>query len=207
MRWGLAGIEPTPARPNGAGYARLNLSATAGISTEITVNYTCLLQITAKIKSLLLDYFLITASLLLDYVLITAPLLHFISWLLHHYFQITSWILHNYFSLLHNYFLITSELLHWGNNYYIITTSLLHNYYIITTYYYLALLHITFWGAFITTNYSGRYLVVMISLLPITDLGNLEMCVWNPFRFKPYGFFFAHSMLYRDTVTAFRWFY
>ena len=28
---GLAGIEPTPARPNGAGYARLNLSATAGI--------------------------------------------------------------------------------------------------------------------------------------------------------------------------------
>ncbi len=27
----LAGIEPTPARPNGAGYARLNLSATAGI--------------------------------------------------------------------------------------------------------------------------------------------------------------------------------
>jgi hypothetical protein len=29
---GLAGIEPTPARPNGAGYARLNLSATAGIN-------------------------------------------------------------------------------------------------------------------------------------------------------------------------------
>jgi hypothetical protein len=28
---GLAGIEPTPARPNGAGYACLNLSATAGI--------------------------------------------------------------------------------------------------------------------------------------------------------------------------------
>jgi hypothetical protein len=27
---GLAGIEPTSARPNGAGYARLNLSATAG---------------------------------------------------------------------------------------------------------------------------------------------------------------------------------
>jgi len=31
VRRGLAGIEPTPARPNGAGYARLNLSATAGI--------------------------------------------------------------------------------------------------------------------------------------------------------------------------------
>ncbi len=29
MRRGLAGIKPTPARPNGAGYARLNLSATA----------------------------------------------------------------------------------------------------------------------------------------------------------------------------------
>ncbi len=29
MRRGLAGIEPTPARPNGAGYARLNLSATS----------------------------------------------------------------------------------------------------------------------------------------------------------------------------------
>ena len=29
MRRGLAGIEPTPACPNGAGYARLNLSATA----------------------------------------------------------------------------------------------------------------------------------------------------------------------------------
>ncbi len=27
---GLTGIEPTSARPNGAGYARLNLSATAG---------------------------------------------------------------------------------------------------------------------------------------------------------------------------------
>ena len=60
------------------------------ISTEITVNNTCLLQITAKIKSLLLDYFLITASLLLDYFLITAPLLHFISRLLYYYFQITS---------------------------------------------------------------------------------------------------------------------
>ena len=33
MRRGLAGIEPTPARPKGAGYARLNLSATAGIGT------------------------------------------------------------------------------------------------------------------------------------------------------------------------------
>jgi hypothetical protein len=31
MLRGLAGIEPTPARPNGAGYACLNLSATAGI--------------------------------------------------------------------------------------------------------------------------------------------------------------------------------
>ena len=31
MRRGLAGIEPTPARPNGAGYARLNLSATKGM--------------------------------------------------------------------------------------------------------------------------------------------------------------------------------
>ncbi len=27
VRRGLAGIEPTPARPNGAGYARLNLSS------------------------------------------------------------------------------------------------------------------------------------------------------------------------------------
>jgi hypothetical protein len=27
----LAGIEPTPVRPKGAGYARLNLSATAGM--------------------------------------------------------------------------------------------------------------------------------------------------------------------------------
>ncbi len=32
MRRGKAGIEPTPACPNGAGYARLNLSATAGIN-------------------------------------------------------------------------------------------------------------------------------------------------------------------------------
>ncbi len=31
MRRELAGIEPTPARPNGAGYARLNQSATAGM--------------------------------------------------------------------------------------------------------------------------------------------------------------------------------
>ncbi len=31
MRRELAGIEPTPTRPNGAGYASLNLSATAGI--------------------------------------------------------------------------------------------------------------------------------------------------------------------------------
>ncbi len=31
MRRGLAGIEPTQARPNGAEYARHNLSATAGI--------------------------------------------------------------------------------------------------------------------------------------------------------------------------------
>jgi hypothetical protein len=33
---GLAGIEPTPARPNGAGYARLNLLATAGMYTIVT---------------------------------------------------------------------------------------------------------------------------------------------------------------------------
>ncbi len=34
VRRGLAGIEPTPARPNGAGYARLNLSATAGMEAS-----------------------------------------------------------------------------------------------------------------------------------------------------------------------------
>ncbi len=33
MRRGLVGIEPTPAHPNGAGYASLNLSATAGMRT------------------------------------------------------------------------------------------------------------------------------------------------------------------------------
>ena len=32
---GLAGIEPTPARPNGAGYACLNLSATADLTQFI----------------------------------------------------------------------------------------------------------------------------------------------------------------------------
>ncbi len=38
MRRGLAGIEPTPARPNdGAGYARLNLSATAGIPSSTSL--------------------------------------------------------------------------------------------------------------------------------------------------------------------------
>jgi hypothetical protein len=33
----LAGIEPTPARPNGAGYARLNLPAEAGIKHDIMI--------------------------------------------------------------------------------------------------------------------------------------------------------------------------
>ncbi len=31
MRRGLAGIEPTPARPNGAGYAHLNLSRSRSV--------------------------------------------------------------------------------------------------------------------------------------------------------------------------------
>ncbi len=39
MRRGLEGIEPTPARPNGAGYACLNLSATAGINFKKQNNY------------------------------------------------------------------------------------------------------------------------------------------------------------------------
>ncbi len=46
MRWGLAGIEPTPARPNGAGYARLNLSATAGIVDVNTCIYNMFLVYT-----------------------------------------------------------------------------------------------------------------------------------------------------------------
>ena len=49
MRRGLAGIEPTPARPNGAGYARLNLSATAGIITimDITImDIMCVIAVT-----------------------------------------------------------------------------------------------------------------------------------------------------------------
>jgi hypothetical protein len=43
VRRGLAGIEPTPARPNGARYARLNLSATAGI--YIYIYNVCLLYV------------------------------------------------------------------------------------------------------------------------------------------------------------------
>ncbi len=37
MRRGLAGIEPTPTRPNGAGYALLNLLATVGMDALNTL--------------------------------------------------------------------------------------------------------------------------------------------------------------------------
>ncbi len=36
MRRGLAGIEPTPARPNGAGYARLNLENIINLLQELS---------------------------------------------------------------------------------------------------------------------------------------------------------------------------
>jgi hypothetical protein len=35
----LAGIEPTPARPGIAGYARLNVSATGGIMEQLIIRY------------------------------------------------------------------------------------------------------------------------------------------------------------------------
>jgi hypothetical protein len=39
VRRGLVGIKPTQARPNGAGYARLNLLATAGIYIVQILSY------------------------------------------------------------------------------------------------------------------------------------------------------------------------
>ncbi len=39
MRRGLAGIEPTPAHPNGAGYTRLNLYITKYLEKHLKDNF------------------------------------------------------------------------------------------------------------------------------------------------------------------------